>query len=390
MRILHVVGKLDRGGAETWLVQILRHIDRKKYQMDFLVHTTNPGAYDGEVLSLGARIIPCLGHTDPMRYARNFNRILRRCGPYDCVHSHVHLFSGYVAAIAAANRVPLRLVQSHFDSTSAEREYNFARRSYARMMRRLIFSAANSRIAVSWAAGDSLFGNTAAPARAWSDLPLGIDLEPYKDPVSRHEIRGELGLADDSVAIFHVGRFDEPKNHKFLVEIAASLCAIEPRVRFFLVGDGPLRPKIEDQVRSYNLDGCVHFLGVRKDVPRILRGAADLFLFPSFYEGLGLVHMEAQLAGLLSIVSDVVPAEADILPTQVFRLPLAKPATAWAQDIAAIIRSGIKRWHVDLGTLETTVSIEASAKHLSNLYSSALARVAPMPSSVSTIISARN
>jgi glycosyltransferase involved in cell wall biosynthesis len=346
------------------------------------VHTTDVGAYDEEVLSLGARIIPCLGHTNPMRYARNFHRILRRYGPYDCVHSHVHLFSGYVAAIAAVNRIPLRLVQSHFDSTSVEQKYNVVRRSYASMMRRFIFSAANSRIAVSRAAGDSLFGNAAVSVCAWSYLPLGIDLEPYKNPLSRNEIRAEFGLADDSVAIFHVGRFDEPKNHKFLIEIAASLCAIEPRVQFFFVGDGPLRPGIQDQVRSYNLDGCVHFLGVRKDVPRVLRGAADLFLFPSLYEGLGLVHMEAQLAGLLSIVSDVVPIEADVLPTQVMRLPLEKPAAAWAQDIAGVIRSGLKRWPADWNTVETTVSIEASAKHLSNLYSAALGRASVGKSSI--------
>jgi glycosyltransferase involved in cell wall biosynthesis len=387
MRILHVVGKLDRGGAETWLVQVLRHIDREKYQMDFLVHTTDAGAYDEEVRSLGVRIIPCLGYTNPMRYARNFLRILRQYGPYDCVHSHVHLFSGYVAAIAAANRVPLRLVQSHFDSTSAEQEYNFVRRSYARMMRRLIFSAANSRIAVSRAAGDSLFGNAASSARTWSYLPLGIDLEPYKNPVSRDAIRAELGLAGDSVAIFHIGRFDEPKNHKFLVEIAASLCAIDPHVRLFFVGDGPLRPRIQDQVRSYNLDEWVQFLGVRADVPRLLKGAADLFLFPSLYEGLGLVHMEAQLAGLRSIVSDVVPTEADILPTQVIRLPLAKPAATWAQDIAGVIRSGLKRWAPDLSTVEAAVSIEASVKHLSNLYSATLARASTSKSFIATTTS---
>jgi glycosyltransferase involved in cell wall biosynthesis len=387
MRILHVVGKLDRGGAETWLVQVLRHIDREKYQMDFLVHTIDAGAYDEEVRSLGARIIPCLGHTNPVRYARNFHRILRQYGPYDCVHSHVHLFSGYVAALGAVNRVPIRLVQSHFDSTSVEQEYNFVRRSYARIMRRLIFSAANSRVAVSRAAGDSLFGG-AASARTWSYLPLGIDLDPYKVLVSRDEIRAELGLADDSVAIFHIGRFDKPKNHKFSVEIAASLCAIEPRVRFFFVGDGLLRPRIQDQVRSCGLGGRVHFLGVRTDVPRILKGAADLFLFPSLYEGRPLAHMEAQLAGLPSIVSDVVPAEADVLPTQVIRLSLSKPAAVWAQDIAGIIRSGLKRWATDWSTVEAAVSIEASARHLSSLYSAALTRATSRKSLVPTTASA--
>src|SRR5512140_2248215 len=96
VRILHVLGKLDRGGAETWLVQTLRHIDRSKYHFDFLVHADGAGAYDEEVRSLGARIIPCLSPSSPAKFARNFLRILREYGPYDCVHSHVHHYSGYV------------------------------------------------------------------------------------------------------------------------------------------------------------------------------------------------------------------------------------------------------------------------------------------------------
>src|ERR1039457_6645428 len=107
MRILHVVGKLDYGGVETWLVQVLRHIDRQKYQMDFLVHTTDRGLYDEEVRALGSRIVPCLSHTHPLQYAFNFRRALRQYGPYDVVHSHVHHYSGYVLLLAAMAGVPV-------------------------------------------------------------------------------------------------------------------------------------------------------------------------------------------------------------------------------------------------------------------------------------------
>ena len=100
VRILHVVGGLNRGGVETWLFQTLQHVDRSKYHFDFLVHTEQSCAYDDEVRSLGARIIPCLSPSRPVRYARNFLRILREFGPYDCVHSHVHHFSGYVLTLA--------------------------------------------------------------------------------------------------------------------------------------------------------------------------------------------------------------------------------------------------------------------------------------------------
>jgi glycosyltransferase involved in cell wall biosynthesis len=369
MRILHVVGSLNRGGAETWLAQVYRAMDRLQYSFDFLVHSPGPFDYESEVRALGANMISCEGIRNPMQYAVNLSRVLRKYGPYDCIHSHVHLFSGYVMAVAAMNRVPLRIVQSHTNSSFSEQRFTLAKRSYAKFMRGLISLAANRRVAVSQAAGDSLFGNVAGSARAWSYLPLGIDLEPYREPVDRKTTRDEFGLADDSIAIFHVGRFSEPKNHAFMLEIAANLCAIEPRARFFLVGDGPLRARIQDQARSRNLDEHVQFLGIRKDIPRLLLGAADLFLFPSLYEGLGLVHVEAQVAGLCSIVSDVVPAEADILPKQVVRLPLRKGAAVWAHSIATAARCGVKNKPLDLGALDATISIEASARHLTNLYS---------------------
>ncbi|MGA3351255.1 MAG: glycosyltransferase [Candidatus Sulfotelmatobacter sp.] len=374
-RILHVVGGLNSGGVESWLVQVYRAMDRSQYNFDFLVHSHGPFHYEEEVKSLGAKVIFCEGFHNPLQYAINYSSVVKKHGPYDCVHSHVHLFSGYVAALAAANCIPLRIVQSHLDTSFAERQDNFARKSYATVMRKAISLASNSRTAVSQAAGDSLFGNSQAPNSAWSYLPLGIDLEPYKHPVNRDQARAEFGLASGDLAIFHVGRFDEQKNHKFLIEVAASLCADVPAARFFLIGDGPLRARIQEQVRSCDLEGRVHFLGVRRDVPQLLRGAADLFLFPSLYEGLGLAHVEAQLAGLLSIASDAIPAEADILPSQVIRKSLEKPSAEWAQEIVAVVRAGIHRRTVDFVALESTISIEASAKHLSAFYSTALARI---------------
>ena len=94
IRILHVVGGMNRGGVETWLMHVLRNIDRDRFRMDFLVHTTMPCVYDEEVRAFGSKIIPCLSPFLPWRYATNFTRILREYGPYDVVHSHVHPFTG--------------------------------------------------------------------------------------------------------------------------------------------------------------------------------------------------------------------------------------------------------------------------------------------------------
>jgi glycosyltransferase involved in cell wall biosynthesis len=131
----------------------------------------------------------------------------------------------------------------------------------------------------------------------------------------------------------------EQKNHKFLIEIFAELARREAKAHLLLVGEGPLRGAIENQVRHLGLSERVIFAGVRSDVPKLMRGAMDLFLFPSLFEGLPLVGMEAQAAGVPMVISDVIAPELDILPELVHRLPLAWPAPVWADKIQSVMES---------------------------------------------------
>ncbi|MEA2542710.1 MAG: glycosyltransferase EpsF, partial [Acidobacteriaceae bacterium] len=310
MKILHVVGSLDRGGAETWLTQMLRHIDRQVYSMDFLVHTTEPGALDKEVMELGARIVPCLPRLNdgnPLQYARNFRRILRECGPYDCVHSHIHHSSGYVLMLAAMMGVPVRIAHSHNDTSAVDRTCPSLRRMYSSGMDMLIRRFATLGIAVSRSAAPSLFSPSWTADKRWLLCPLGIDLHPFTLAMDAHAVRAELGIAQNSFVIGHVGRFAEQKNHRFLVRIAECLARMEPTAVFLLVGTGPLKTEIETLVRECGLSANFIFLGVRGDVQRLMKGAMDCLLFPSSYEGLGLVLWEAQAAGLGCVISDTIP-----------------------------------------------------------------------------------
>ncbi len=153
-RILHVVPGLERGGIETWLMHLLRHLDRRQYQMDFLVISNNPGSRAEEFRALGSRIIPC--HT-PWRFARDFAVALRRHGPYDIVHSHVHCLSGVVVGLAAWHGVPGRIVHSHNDQRAAEAGCSWRRRLYSQAMKHLIRRYATYRLAVSRPAAEDLF-----------------------------------------------------------------------------------------------------------------------------------------------------------------------------------------------------------------------------------------
>jgi glycosyltransferase involved in cell wall biosynthesis len=329
MRILHVLGGLNRGGAETWLVHILRHIDRTKYQFDFLVHTDQPCAYDNEVRSLGARIIPCLSYSDPLRYSRNFLRILRDMGPYDCVHSHVHRFSGYVLTLARLAGVPIRIAHSH----TADREAD-QRKFYRRAMSILLDMGATAGLGVSEKATKALFGENWKIDPRWRVSHLGIDLQPFCCPVDSRRIRAEFGIPEHAFVVGHVGGFLPMKNHTFLLDVAQHVCAAKPEAHFVLVGDGPLRNAMEIKAEKLGIARNVRFVGIRDDVARLMKGLMDAFLFPSRYEGFPVALMEAQAAGLRCFIADTISAEIDIRPELITRLSLKDGARVWAVSLA--------------------------------------------------------
>jgi glycosyltransferase involved in cell wall biosynthesis len=365
MRILHVLRKLDRGGVETWLIQVLRHIDRQKYQMDFLVHTTDPGAYDEEVRALGARIIPCLNPSNPLQYAFNFRRVLREHGPYDVVHSHVHHYSGYVLMLAAMAEVKVRIAHSH--TSAPELSPGIVRRAYLAAMRHLIKRRATLGIAISTLAGDSLMAGWQKDP-SWYLRPYGIETKPFDTKVDSIAVRKELGLPPEALVVGHVGRFVDVKNHKFIIQVASELVKWDSNVVFLLVGDGPMRSEVETELSDCGLSKHFVLIGSRHDIPRIMKGAMDAFVFPSKYEGLGIVLMEAQFAGLCSVVSDVVPPETDLIDNAVIRLPLSVPSIHWAKSLRAILEA--RRHCSTPDCVRKQHSISESVSQLTALYDS--------------------
>ena len=362
-RVLHVVGKLDRGGIETWLLEVLRHIDPKKCRMDFVVHTSEPGAYDGEVRGLGGKIFPCLSPSSPIHYARNFFEILNSNGPYDVVHSHVHHFSGYVLMLAALHGVRTRVAQSHTGRLESSR--GWGRRMYLALMRQLIGKCSTTGVAVSELAGDSLFPGWRGDRR-WQICPCGIDLKRFEVEVDPAGIRAELGIPRGAKVVGHVGRFVDVKNHDFIVKVAAELLQTEAMAAFLLVGDGPRRSTIEEEVARRGISDRFVFTGVRDDVPALLKGAMDAFLFPSKYEGLPVGLMEAQVAGLPCVASDAISAEAEFVKGNVHWLSLNAGPKRWAAALKERLDCCEKRMLPD--GIREQISIEGTVERLSGIY----------------------
>jgi len=333
IRVLHVVGGMDTGGIETWLMHMLRRIDRDRYRFDFLAHTAKPCFYDEEIRSRGCRIIPCPHPTRPWQYARDFLRVLKEHGPYDVVHSHVHHFSGFTVMLAKLAGVPVRIAHSHNDTSLNESRAGIVRKFYLQSTRWLIHRCSTLGLACSGMAAVNLFGKDWERDSRWRILQYGVDFEPFTQSVDRAQVRRELGIPLDAFVLGHVGRFAQQKNHDFLLDVFAEFSRRGKNAYLLLVGDGDLRAELVEKTKRLGLTEKVIFSGVRPDIARLMSGAMDVFVFPSHHEGLGLVVVEAQAAGLPVVMSDTVPAEAVIISSLIKTLSLQKDSSAWVQAV---------------------------------------------------------
>jgi glycosyltransferase involved in cell wall biosynthesis len=369
IRILHVVGGMNRGGAETWLMHVLRHIDRDRFRFDFLVHTDKPCAYDDEIRDLGSKIIPCLVPSQPWRYAVNFTRILKEYGPYDAVHSHVHHYSGFVLWLAERAGIPIRISHSHSDTSQYDSKAGIIRKVYLRITERLVGQYATNGVACSDKAAAALFGPEWKKNGRQRILYCGVDLRPFSETVVSAQVRRELGIPIDAYVVGHVGRFSEVKNHVFLLDIVRCMVEHDPNVRCLLVGDGPLRQEIEEKVNQLGLKDKVIFTGLRSDVPRLMMGAMNVFLLPSLNEGLPLVSIEAQAAGLPCVFSEVIPEEADAVGSLVHRVALNLPAQKWVDVIIDVKNETISSKKQPLDVIsQSSFNIIKSVAQLEKIY----------------------
>jgi glycosyltransferase EpsF len=307
IRVAHFVGSMNLGGAETFIMNIYRKIDREKIQFDFVCSKKDVAFYDAEIKELGGRIF-YIDEPKKIGLYKSFKQIKKilENREFDVVHSHISLFSGIVLMAANYAKIPIRIAHSH---SAVLDKIGILRNVYTKLMKTLINIYATKKLSCGELAAKYLYGKS----KDIIILNNCIDLEKYNNIslTDSIKLKKSLNISDNTFIIGHVGRFSKVKNHMFIIEIAKRIKQEKRNFKILLVGDGELREQVQEDIISNNLQDNIQVLGIRKDIPEMMN-IFDVLLLPSLFEGFPIVILEAQAANLPCIVSDTISNEIEL------------------------------------------------------------------------------
>ena len=315
-RILQLIGTMNRAGAETFLMNLYRNLDRNRYQFDFVGFGDEKGDFDAEIEAMGGRVIKLGDGSFTCRLA-SLDRFLAEHRDYSMVHAHTGLSSAWFLASAMRHGIPHRWLHSHSTTLASGR----LAQPYAAVSRAIGGRVATRRLSCGALAASELHGS-----REPVDLFYNcIDLDSFApDEKLRARIRADFGIADDEYLAIQVARFEPVKNHDCTLDLASALHP-DDRIQILTVGTGAREAWFKAEIERRGLSDRIIHAGLRDDVPDLMR-AADGMILPSHHEGFPVVSVEAQAAGLRCIMADVIDPSVDVGLGIVELLP--------AQDVA--------------------------------------------------------
>lgn len=362
-KILQVVHELNMGGIQTFLMNVYRNIDKKKFQFDFLIDDLPKGFFEDEILALGGKIHRVTPRQKSISQNKkelyDFFKIHRE---YECVHFHCSNLS-YIEPLIAAekNKIPIRIMHSH----STDIPNSIIHKVLHELHKKKLKLVVTDFFACSDLAGKWLYEGVVQP----KDIVLiqnGIKTEDYLyNNELRDSYRKELNI-ENGIAFGNVGRFCDAKNHLFLLETFNLIKNIIPNAMLFLVGDGELREQVCKKIDELQLQNKVFMLGTRNDVPKILQ-ALDCIIMPSKWEGFPVALLEEQAAGLPCFVSDSITIQAKI-NSNVFYLSLEDGCKKWADYICAVYSKQKRITNAD-AIKDKGYDISNTVKRLEKIYS---------------------
>ena len=341
VRVLHVLGNTNLGGAESRIMDLYRHTDRNRVQFDFLVHSGEEGFYEKEIRELGGRIfrVPRFRIYNYFSYRKALKEFFQE-------HHEFALIQGHMTSTAAiylpiAKKAGVKKTAAHARSAGVDKGL---KGTMTRFLRRNLADKADYLFTCSELAGISVYGEKAVREGKTIFIPNAIDCAGFTfDPVKREKMREELGLTD-TLIIGHVGRFHYAKNHEYLLRVFAELCRMsagaggstaetgaDQNYHLILLGEGPLMEDTRKLAEELGVADRVHFLGNHKNIADYYQ-AMDYFVYPSRYEGMPGTIVEAQASGLPCLMSDTICRE--VIATELVEtMSIEKEPKVWAEEL---------------------------------------------------------
>ncbi|MFR1755843.1 MAG: glycosyltransferase [Thomasclavelia spiroformis] len=363
IRVLHIVGKMHRGGIETLLMNIYRRIDRSKLQFDFVVTTKDEGNYDSEIRKLGGKIYYVPPRNQSMQ--KNFNEIFRICDndkEIKIIHNHLSSLT-YLEPFRAAKKAGIRVRIAHSHNNNMDKNFYRSLLIIVNKMRKKILCT--DFFACSNEAGEWMFGK-----KIWMEKGIlvknGIDSKLFLfNQRKRSFYRLKMGIEKKFVVGF-IGRFESQKNPLFLVDIFKEIVNKHPESCLLLIGEGNMHKLMDKKIAEYNLDDKVIYTGIIENVYDYIN-AIDVLVQPSLFEGLGIIFIEAQANSLKCFGSDKVPSDAKF--TDYYNnIPLNYSKEVWANEILKKALDYKRDENMSLEVMKNQYDIDYTAKYLENFY----------------------
>ena len=364
IRVLQLFIVLNRGGAETNIINYYRKIDRTKIQFDFIVHRQEIGAFEQEILDLGGKIfrLPPINPFKLKNYKKQLNYFFDN-NNYSIIHGHCCELGYYIYKEAFKRKVPVVIAHGHYTKHIYDLKLPFKLFWKKSMLKYL-----NTYFSCGQQASISLFSNQIAN-QAFI-MKNAIDSNDFKyNKILDSEKRLELN-AQQTLNFVNVGSFVKSKNHVFAIDVFNEFLKIHPNSKMFFVGKGKLFESLKNKISKLNLEEKIIFLGVRNDVNQVLQ-AMDFLLFPSIDEGLPVSLIEAQAAGLKCFISDGVPIESILINENVEVIALKQSTKFWAKQIYKSIN--FKKQDMSKKIIESGYDINLNSMILENKYLELLA-----------------
>lgn len=324
-RILHIVSSMNRGGIENAIMNYYRHIDRDRIQFDFLLEKQAKGEFEDEIIALGGRIYKN-SLNNPLKYIWNLNKFLKQHKEYSIIHAHHLPWAAIPLAFSKFHGINHRICHIHFASNPV------THKQVKSILHKIVPKFSTHYFSCGEYAGKRYYGDKIIKSGAYRIIPNSINIDRYAYNESvRKEYRRKLQIADDELIIGQVGRISFIKNHKFALEVIKEMVNLGHKIKFLIVGDGEMSAEIKQYAGQLGVSDYCLFVGSVAN-PEDYMQAMDALIFPSFKEGLGMVAIEAQTAGLKCFVSDGVPQEVKRTDLVTF-LPLSQGTKYWAESI---------------------------------------------------------